>query len=92
MTSMSERPTESRKMTYQDKVTKEKNWHKRAMLITYYHTAMKLRRRRWTMRMTAKKLDISIGMVSESIKLTHAILDNPDLENLKREDVLYLLK
>jgi hypothetical protein len=40
------------------------------------------------MRHTAKRLDISLGLVSESIKLAKAMNDDPMIEQMKRNDAL----
>jgi len=38
--------------------------------------------------MTALKLGISLGAVNESIKLSKKLIENPELENLSREEAL----
>ncbi len=53
---------------------------------------MLLRRKKWSMRLTAKSLDVSIGTVSEAVKLAKAILEDSSLESLSREDALARIK
>jgi hypothetical protein len=79
-------------MTYQDALRNTKEWHKRALLINIYHMKMLLRNKRWTYRHTAKRLDISLGLVSESIKLAKAMNDDPMIEQMKRNDALRRIK
>lgn len=75
-------------MTFQEAIKKEKKWHRKAMLINLFHNSMLLRKKKWTMRESAKKLDISLGAISESIRLAKAILENSELEKMKREDAI----
>jgi len=75
-------------MTYQEALRKEKRWARRAIIINLCHKSMQLRRKKWSMRLTAKKLSISLGAVSEGIKLANALLDDSSLEFLCREDAL----
>jgi hypothetical protein len=79
-------------MTYQDALRNTKEWHKRALIISLYHMKMLLRNKRWTMRHTAKRLQISLGLVSESIKLAKAMNDDPEIEKMKRNDALKRIK
>lgn len=44
------------------------------------------------MRKTAKRLMISLGAVSEAILLSKAILTNPSLEELTRDEALKRIK
>jgi len=79
-------------MTYREALEKERRWHKRALTIYLYHNLMLLKKKHWTIRDTAKKLEMSIGMISESIRLATAMIDNPELEKMKRKDALKLIK
>lgn len=45
-------------------------------------------RKKWTMRESAAKLGISLGAISESLKLAKAVTDNHELERLTREEAL----
>lgn len=79
-------------MTFLEALEKEKKWSNRALLINLFHNQMLLRKKKWSMRKTSKKLMISLGQVSEGIKLANAILANPELEQFTREEVLRKIK
>jgi len=78
-------------MTYQEALAHERRWYKRVTIIHMYHIRM-CRSRKWSLRKTAAKLGISVGNVSEAIKLSTAILDKPELEGLKRAEALEQIK
>ena len=44
------------------------------------------------MRMSAKRLGVSLGAVSEGIKLAAAIIDKPELEELNRDEALRMIR
>lgn len=75
-------------MTFKEALQKEKKWHRRALIISLYHNKMCLARKKWTLRLTAMKLHISLGFVAESVKLAKAINENNKLENLTRAEAL----
>jgi hypothetical protein len=79
-------------MTYQEALAKERRWNKRVLIINLFHMRMLLRKKKWSLRKTAKKLNISLGQVSESIRLARAILDRPELELMKRNDAMKEIK
>ncbi len=43
------------------------------MIMEIYHLAMSSRERRWTISKTAAHFDVSIGLVSENLRLAHAM-------------------
>jgi hypothetical protein len=58
----------------------------------YYHLAMTLRNKTWGVRETANYFDVSIGLVSENIKIAGALIENPELKERKyRKDILIWL-
>jgi hypothetical protein len=75
-------------MTYREALTKEKRWSRRAHLINIFHSKMLLKRRKWNMRLTAKYLSISLGQVSEGIRLAKALNDNANIEGMNRDEAL----
>jgi len=79
-------------MTYQEALQKERRWDKRAILISLYHGRMLLKNTKWNQRRTARKLGISLGAISEAIKLAKALTEEPELKNLKREEALAKIK
>jgi hypothetical protein len=60
-------------MTFKERYQKEDTWHGRAMIMEIYHLAMTTRERRWTITKTAEHFNVSIGLVSENLRLAHAM-------------------
>ena len=79
-------------MTYQEALRKEKRWSKRALIINLYHNSMLLKRKKWNQRLTAKRLDISLGQVNEALKLADAIIKNSEIEKLSRNEALKVIR
>lgn len=79
-------------MTFREALANEKSWQKRALIINLYHIQKSLRNKNWTMRDTAKRLELSLGTISESIKIAKAILEDPSLELLTRSECLMRVK
>lgn len=59
-------------MTAKQKYDKAKTWQRKVTLISFYHLYMGLRKQ-WTIRKTAKYFGISVGNVSESLRLAEHI-------------------
>ena len=71
-------------------------WQQKVMLISLFHSAMCIQKpREWNMKMTAAHFSISIGLVSENIRLTKE-MNGPKGEELMkckcREDGLKLIE
>lgn len=60
-------------MTYKEKYESCETWQERAVIINLYHALQVAQRKHWTMRATAKYFGISLGHVSEDIKLAESI-------------------
>ena len=75
-------------MTYIEALQKEKRWFKRVLIISIFHYKMKMRNKKWAMRHTAKRLQLSLGTISEALLLTRALHKWPELELLSREQAL----
>lgn len=56
-------------MTYKQKYDSCKTWQEKCLIINLYHCLMVLEHDDWQMRQTAKYFNISLGLVSEDIKL-----------------------
>ena len=56
-------------MTFKEKFKSCSTWQERAVVVTFTHRLLLIRKKKWTIRKTAKYLEISIGYVSESMKL-----------------------
>lgn len=79
-------------MTYKEALAKEKKWHRRAILINLYHQRMLLKSSKWTLRATAKRLSISLGCVSENIRLANALINEQVIESHSRKEALLLIR
>lgn len=73
-----------------------KTWQDKAMLISLFHTSKCIQHpNSWNMAKTAKHFNISIGMVSENIRLAKEF-DGPNGDNIvackTREDALKMIE
>lgn len=66
-------------MTFVEKYNSETTWHGKAMIMEIYHLAMTQRLKNWTITKTAEHFSVSIGLVSENLRLAHAIHDDPNI-------------
>jgi hypothetical protein len=79
-------------MTYIEALQKERRWYKRVLIISIFHYKMKMKNRKWSLRHTAKRLQLSVGTISESLLLAKALNEWPQLEELSRENALLQLR
>lgn len=80
-----------------EKIKEEKNWSKKCKLILQFHTKEQektsgKRNNKWRISDTSRELNLSIGYVSESIKLAHELDEHPALSKLSREAALKVLR
>lgn len=76
-------------MTFLERYTQEHTWHGKAMIMEIYHLAMLSRSRNWTITQTAEHFGVSIGLVSENLRLAHAIHLNDTIINIpSRQEAL----
>lgn len=77
-----------------DKYNEANEWHQKCLLMALYHMAMRNNMcNTWTMRDTAEYFSVSIGLVSENIKLSNAIDEDIRLTKCKtRQAALNLIK
>lgn len=66
-------------MTFLEKYNQETTWHGKVLVMEIYHLAMTSRFRVWTVTKTAEHFGVSIGLVSENLRLASAIHDDTDL-------------
>jgi hypothetical protein len=66
-------------MDYRKEYDETKEWHRKVCLIHLYHSHQLLHDKRWTLINTAVYFGVSIGLVSENIKLAKAIDTRPEL-------------
>lgn len=60
-------------MTFKERYQREETWHGKAMIMEIYHLAMTSRERGWTITKTAQHFQVSIGLVSENLRLANAM-------------------
>lgn len=63
-------------MTFIERYQQEKTWHGKATVMSLYHMAMCHREKDWTIKLTAEHFNVSIGLVSENLRLANAIHAN----------------
>lgn len=73
-----------------DKYKEEQTWHGKVIVMEIYHLAMLARTGKWTIADTASRLEVSIGLVSENLRLAEAI--HKDARYLKCESRQAALK
>ena len=60
-------------MTFKERYDIETHWTKKVMIMEIYHLAMTQTDKRWTLADTAAEFEVSIGLVSENLKLADAL-------------------
>jgi hypothetical protein len=76
-------------MTFVERYNSETTWHGKVMVMEIYHLAMSTRSKNWTITRTAESFGVSIGLVSENLRLALAIHINPKmLECETRQDAI----
>lgn len=81
-------------VTFKDKYNECKTWQDKAICIALYHSIMSSRYPTWNLNDTALHFGVSIGLVSENIRLAKAI-DDGNIRILKsktREEGLKLIE
>ena len=79
------------------KINSERQWFKKALLIQYFHLSQiathgRKRPTKWTLAKTANELGMSIGYVSESLKLADDFKELDLANNITREEALKRIK
>lgn len=73
-------------------IKEDKIWHSRARSIEIYHAELMLKRKKWSIRKTAKLLELCPSTVCEDIQLARYLIDDPSLERfkLRKEALKYI--
>jgi hypothetical protein len=80
-------------MEIKRQIKKDKVWNSRARNIEIFHSHLILHRDKWSIRKTAKILNMSTTSVFEDIQLARFMIRNPSLERFKkRKEALNHLK
>lgn len=64
-------------MTFVERYNQETTWHGKATVMELFHLTMTQRDKSWTITKTAESFSVSIGLVSENLRLAQAIHDRP---------------
>ena len=76
-------------MTFKERYYNELTWHGKVTVMEIFHLAMSHNEKNWTLSKTAQSFGCSIGLVSENLKLAHAIhLDDKILTYESRQVAL----
>lgn len=76
-------------MTFLEKYQSETTWHGKAIVMGLFHITMTVRHKDWTLARTAHSFDVSIGLVSENLRLANAInTDDRILKCSSRQEAL----
>lgn len=76
-------------MTFVERYNQETTWYGKVLVMEIYHLAMTSRSRNWTITKTAENFGVSIGLVSENLRLAHAIHLNESFSTIpSRQEAL----
>jgi hypothetical protein len=80
-------------MTFKARYDAETTWHGKVTVMEIYHLAMCQREQGWTITKTAEHFEVSIGLVSENLRLAQLIHENGKILNCEsRQEALRKLK
>lgn len=80
-------------MTFLERYNQEKTWHGKVLVMEIYHLAMTARSKTWTITKTAEHFSVSIGLVSENLRLATLIHQDPAFSEIpSRQDALVKLR
>lgn len=76
-------------MTFREKYRVSDSWQAKILVMSLYHTIQLARRKRWTERDTAEYFGVSIGLVSENLKIANHMDREDSIRNAQsRQDAL----
>lgn len=80
-------------MTFREKFHRTSEWHEKVIVIELYHLRMSVQNKRWSLSKTAQYFNVSIGLVSENLKLAKAIHDDVNfIKQPNRQEALKELR
>jgi len=75
------------------RIIEDRDWRVRVRNIDIFHTHLMLHKKIWSLRKTAKALDLLPSTVSEDLKIARYLSFDPTIERFKyRKDVLKYVK
>jgi hypothetical protein len=76
-------------VTFTEKYYAETTWHGKVLVMEIFHLAMSVRASDWTLRKTAQEFGVSVGLVSENLRLAQLIHRNEKILKCNtRQDAL----
>jgi hypothetical protein len=77
-------------MTFPERYKQEETWHGKVMIMEIYHLAMTYRYGKdWTISHTSLEFNVSVGLVSENLKLAKALHEDETIIKCEsRQDAL----
>jgi len=76
-------------VTFPERYNQTNLWHEKVLVMEIYHLAMSHREKGWTLTKTATSFGVSIGLVSENLRLAQAIhTDEKIIKCESRQDAL----
>ncbi len=66
-------------MTFLDRYNQSEYWYEKPILMEIYHLSMSHRHQDWTIYSTARDFEVSVGLVSENLKIARAIHTRPEI-------------
>lgn len=76
-------------MTFPERYNQATIWFEKVLVMEIYHLAMTHREKGWTITKTADAFSVSIGLVSENLRLAQAIHTNDKVAKCEsRQDAL----
>jgi hypothetical protein len=72
-------------MTFKDRYDNERRWQSKAAIMDIFHLKMKQHHKKWTIKQTAAYFEVSIGLVSENLKLSKLVADGQTREQALRK-------
>ncbi len=80
-------------MTFVERYNQESTWHGKVLVMEIYHLAMISRSNAWTITKTAEHFGVSIGLVSENLRLATLINIDPNFSSIaSRQDALLKIR
>jgi len=80
-------------MTFKDKYEESSKWVDKVLILEIFHLTMCMRDSTWTVSKTANEFQVSIGLVSENLRLANLIHARPELIKIEsRVDALKRLR
>lgn len=60
-------------MTHKEKFHRSTDWKERVLTVEFFHLLMLSKHTKWTVKSTAEYFNVSMALVSENLKIAHAL-------------------